>query len=149
LRAANRAPKTIATYLAAVGQLDTYLHEMGMRTDVTKLRGEHIEAFIVHLLETRSASTASNRQCALQQSFKWAVDEGEIQSSPMDRMEPTQVEDKMVPVRRVLPFGCCTGPARNRRDQLIGSVLVLGRDEPACVLRIQTPIATGISASTE
>ena len=98
LRAANRAPKTIATYLEAVGQLDGYLHEMGMPTDATKLCGEHVEAFIVHLLETRSASTASNRQRALQQFFKWAVEEGEIPSSPMERMKPTQVEDKMVPV---------------------------------------------------
>jgi site-specific recombinase XerD len=62
------------------------------------LRGEHIEAFIVHLLETRSAATASNRQRALQQFFKWAVDEGEITASPMDRMKPTQVPEMMVPI---------------------------------------------------
>jgi hypothetical protein len=41
--------------------LEAFLVEAGMTTDVTALHREHIETFIVHLTETRSASTAATR----------------------------------------------------------------------------------------
>jgi site-specific recombinase XerD len=52
---------TIESYLASVEQLEAFLVEAGMTTDVTSLHREHIETFIVHLTETRSASTAATR----------------------------------------------------------------------------------------
>jgi site-specific recombinase XerD len=59
---------------------------------------EHVESFIEHLLQTRSASTASNRFRALQQYFKFLVEEGELADSPMRRMSVPQVPEHPVPV---------------------------------------------------
>src|SRR2546421_7265535 len=78
LRAANRSPRTVETYLAAVHQLDEFLRDRGMPTDVVTIAREHVESFVEHLVTTRSASTASNRFRALQQYFKYLIDEGEI-----------------------------------------------------------------------
>jgi integrase len=69
-----------------------------MTTDVTAPHREHVETFIVHLTETRSASTAATRYRDLQQFFKWLVEEGEIQASPMAWMRPPKLEEKQVPV---------------------------------------------------
>jgi hypothetical protein len=41
---------TIKSYLASVEQLEAFLAEAGMTTDVTALHREHIETFIVHLV---------------------------------------------------------------------------------------------------
>jgi site-specific recombinase XerD len=94
LQAANLSPKTIKSYLASVDQLEAFLVEAGMTTDVTSPHREHIETFIVHLTETRSASTAATRYRGLQQFFKWLVEEGEIRASPMARMRPPKLEEK-------------------------------------------------------
>ncbi|MDQ3499820.1 MAG: phage integrase N-terminal SAM-like domain-containing protein, partial [Actinomycetota bacterium] len=61
LRALNRSPKTITTYLEAANQLLSYLEDKGMPTQASSIHREHLEAFLVHLHETRSASTAANR----------------------------------------------------------------------------------------
>src|SRR6185437_2662601 len=39
-------------------------------------------------------ATANNRFRALQAFFKWCLEEGEITSSPMDRMAPPQVPEQ-------------------------------------------------------
>jgi hypothetical protein len=57
LQAANLSPKTVKSYLAAVDQFEAFLAGRGMPTDVTVLRREHVESFILHLTESRSAST--------------------------------------------------------------------------------------------
>src|SRR4051794_36612633 len=76
LRAANKSPKTIRTYMDAAQQLQDFLAGAGMPTDAASVRREHVEAFIVHLTETRSASTAATRYRALQQLWKWLLEEG-------------------------------------------------------------------------
>src|SRR4051812_9263320 len=86
LRAANRSPRTVETYLAAINQLAAYLVAHGTPTQVVSITREYVEAFVSELVETRSASTASNRFRALQQFFKFLTEEGEITESPMRRM---------------------------------------------------------------
>jgi len=98
LRALNRSPKTITTYLEAARQLVNFLAEQGMPTQAVSIHREHIESFLVHLQETRSASTAANRYRSLRQLFRWLEEEGEIPSSPMARMRPPGVEEKAVPI---------------------------------------------------
>ena len=98
LRATNHAPRTIESYLGSHQQLVRFLSEQGMPTEVGHLRREHVEAFIVHLLERRKPTTASNRFRGLQQFFKWCVEEGEIRESPMMRMKPPIVPEEPPPV---------------------------------------------------
>ena len=66
LRAENKSPKTVTTYGESVTQLTQYLAGDGV-TSVAEVRREHIEGFMAHLLEKRSAATASLRFRALQQ----------------------------------------------------------------------------------
>ena len=99
LRSENKSPATITTYAYATTQLEQFLCEAGMPTDVDKITREHIEAFLVHVRETRSASTAETRYRGLRQFFRWLVEEGEITASPMANMKPPKVgsSEKVVP----------------------------------------------------
>ncbi len=47
LKAANRAERTRLGYLEAVTQLDAHLPERGMPRDVTAIRREHVESWVV------------------------------------------------------------------------------------------------------
>ena len=64
LRAANKSPKTIATYGEAASQLLAFLR-MGMPTEAAKIGREHVESFIERLVATKAAATANNRYRAL------------------------------------------------------------------------------------
>ncbi len=98
LRAANKSPRTVENYGEALRLLDTYLREQEMPVAVAALRREHVESFIAHLLATYRPATAANRYRALQAFFKWCVEEGEIQVSPMVNMKPPHVADEPPPV---------------------------------------------------
>lgn len=98
LRATNRAPRTVQSYLEAGHQLREFLAEHGAPTDVTKIRREHVEMWLEWLLANRSPATAAVRYRSVQQFFKWAEEEGEIKASPMERMKPPAVPDVPVPV---------------------------------------------------
>jgi site-specific recombinase XerD len=102
LRAGNKSPRTVRTYLESIEQLTRFLEASGMPVDVAAIRREHIEAFVVDLLERARVrpSTASIRYRALQQFFKWAETEGEITGNPMARMIPPKVPEDPPPVLR-------------------------------------------------
>lgn len=69
-----------------------------MPTDVADLTRDHIEAYLVHLRERTSASTAATRYRGLRQLFKWLEEEGEITRNPFARMRPPRVDERSVPV---------------------------------------------------
>jgi site-specific recombinase XerD len=124
LRAANKAPKTVKTYLEAANQLTAFLEERGMPTRVGSIKREHVEAFIEDQVERWRPATANNRFRGLAQFFKWLAEEGEISESPMARMKPPKVPDVPVPVvtddelRRLL--ATCSGKSfDDRRDTAI------------------------------
>jgi site-specific recombinase XerD len=124
LRAANRSPRTVETYLAAIDQLASYQVGHESTTEVAKITRGDVESFVAQLVETRSASTASNRFRALQQFFKFLVEEDEIHESPMLRMRAPQVPEQPVAVlteddlRKLL--ATCVGTAfEDRRDNAI------------------------------
>lgn len=98
LTAERKAPKTIRTYLEGATQLVDFLTEAGMPTAAVDVHREHLEAFIVHLIDTTSPATALNRFSALQQLFKWLDEEGEILESPMARMKRPKVDEVEIPV---------------------------------------------------
>ena len=104
-----------------------------------RLRREHVEAYIADVLACWKPSTASNRFRGLQQFFKYLVDEGEPEASPMAKMAPPQVPEQPVAVlaeddlKKLLAD--CAGPAfEDRRDQ-------------ALIRLCSTPACAGVSCS--
>jgi integrase len=129
LRAANKSPKTVEVYLEAADQLLAFLAEHGMPTDVEHLRREHVEAFLVDLMEKRSPATVSNRFRALQRLFAYCVEEGEIADSPMRKMPRPIVPEVPVPVIaddgiRALLKACSGKSYAERRDLAIVRLLL-------------------------
>ena len=100
LRAGNRTPATVTSYMAAIRHLDTFLTARGMPRVVGAMRREHIEAFIEDQLARLKPASAANRYRSLQQFFKWLADEGELKESPMTRMKPPTVPETPPPVIR-------------------------------------------------
>ena len=99
LRAANRSDRTVETYLEAVDQFGRWLaRQKRPPGGVASITRDHVRGFVEFLVTNRSASTASNRFRALQQFFKFLLDEGEVEVSPMAGMRPPQVPEKPVPV---------------------------------------------------
>ena len=88
LRARNRSPKTLTSYVQTVLIFREFLAKMGMPTRVERLTREHVEAFIADQLQRWKPKTAPVRYGDLRQFFNWAVEEGEAQSHPMARMKP-------------------------------------------------------------
>lgn len=124
LRAENKSPRTITTYLDAVTQLDAFLSRMGMPREVASLTREHVESFIESLLARYKPATASNRFRALKVFFSWLIDEGEAGSNPMARMKPPHVPEEPVAVipdhdLRKLLKACEGNTFVDRRDMAI------------------------------
>lgn len=95
---ATRSEKTARIYLAALDALVRHLEAKGMPTGARAVRREHIESYFAERRETVKPTTLSVEFRALQQFWKWALDEEEIDRSPMERMRPPRVPDAPVPV---------------------------------------------------
>lgn len=105
LRAEHKATSTIKTYLLSVAALDDWLRTSGdpylASNPVTSVEGidtRHFKLFMADLLSRASESTASTRYRALQQFFKWAVEEEEIEVSPMTGVRGPAQGEKVVPL---------------------------------------------------
>jgi site-specific recombinase XerD len=129
LLAQNKAPKTVETYMAALDLLDNYLSKEKLPQVVRQLRRSDIEGFIVDQLGHNKASTASVRYRALQQFFRWCVEEDELESSPMAGMRPPLVPEAPPPVvseedlKRLIK--ACEGKDfSHRRDMAIVRLLI-------------------------
>ena len=94
LRAENKSPSTLVTYLSAADELGRYLAEHGTPRRLAAIRREHVESWVADLLTRRRPATASVRFRATQQFFRWAAEEGEIDESPMERMRPPIVPEE-------------------------------------------------------
>lgn len=98
LRAENKSPRTIETYLVAVDLLGRFLVERGMPVEPDAISREHVEEFLIDLQSRSKPGTVSTRFRALQQFFKWLQDEGEISRSPVERMKRPIVPEEPVSV---------------------------------------------------
>jgi site-specific recombinase XerD len=124
LRAENKAAQTMMAYRYAGQQLADFLRLKGMPTDVARITPEHVEAFLVDILEHRSPATANNRYRGLQQFFAWLAAEREILESPMLNMKPPRIPDSPVAVPsaedvKKLLATCDTDTLEGRRDAAI------------------------------
>jgi site-specific recombinase XerD len=95
LRALNRSDKTSETYLDSTKQFLSFVADRGMPPEPSNWKREHIEAFLVYLLDERKlkSSTVNNRYRGLQAFFKWLEEEGDIPESPMTRMKPPKIDE--------------------------------------------------------
>jgi site-specific recombinase XerD len=108
LRAGNKSPRTIETYLEALGGFAAYLAATSGRP-LDRARREDVEAWIAVLLERWKPSTAHNR--GLHAFYRWL--EEEDLPSPMAKMKPSAVPDQPIPIltepRLRALFAVCAG----------------------------------------
>ena len=129
LKAKNRSPETIKSYLRCGTNLAEWLIEKGMPTLVGNVTRGHLEAFFGAMLDRLSAATTAKHYRSLQQFWKWLVDDGEIPRSPMERMSPPAVPEQPVPIltddelRRLLDAAKGTD-FEHRRDTAVLRVLI-------------------------
>ena len=130
LRAGNKSPATIKTYLAALASFSRFLASHAMPRVLRAIRREHVEAFIVSLQDAgQRPATVSVAYRSLQPFFRWALGENEIESSPMERMRPPIVPEEPPAVLREAElkaiFDACSGPSfEDRRDTAIVRLLL-------------------------
>ncbi len=98
LRARNRSPKTIKSYLEAIDLYRDFAVRSGLATEVDRITRDNVETFIADQLERWRPKTAQIRYGALLQFFKWCTEEGEISASPMRNMKPPSLPEVPVPV---------------------------------------------------
>jgi len=129
LLAANKAPRTIDSYMEAVRLFARFLEARGMPMRVGAIRREHVEAFLADIMERFKPATAANKFRSLQQFFRWLLEEGEIIEGPMRNMRPPHVPEEPVPILsegqlRSL-FKACEGRLfEDRRDMAIVSLFL-------------------------
>jgi site-specific recombinase XerD len=125
LAARRISPRTIATYAVSVEQLAAFLAGQGMPTAVAGIRREHVEAFVADLLSRKAPATAHNRFRGCQAFFVWALEEGEVKTSPMVHMKPPRLPEAPPPVlrdpelRKLLDACSRDKSAAGRRDEAI------------------------------
>jgi site-specific recombinase XerD len=124
LEAANLSARTIRAYTDDTALFARFLADRGMPTSAAGIHREHVEAFIAAELVRTAPSSAATRYRSLQQFFRWLLDEGEIDASPMAKMRPPIIPEQPVPVlpddqvRRLLD-SCAGRDFRARRDMAI------------------------------
>ncbi len=70
LRAANRAPRTVAQYVdESLSQFSRWMVANEPALDVRKITRQHVERYLGEIAATRSASTAQTRYKALRLFF--------------------------------------------------------------------------------
>jgi site-specific recombinase XerD len=94
LRARNRSPKTISSYLEAARLLSEYAHNR----DLLALSRSDIEEFLADQLERHRPTTAAVRFRSLQQFYRWALTEELIETTPMAGLSPPSIPEQPVAV---------------------------------------------------
>ncbi len=129
LRAEGRSPETRRAYAQSVAQFGAYLRDRSLASEVALIDRGDLENWIITLLDSRKPATAATRHHALARLFSWLVAEGELDRSPMERMEVPKVPENPPTVlsiedmRRILAV--CKGTEFDeRRDAAILRVLV-------------------------
>ncbi len=120
LKIRNRSPRTAQNYRETLLQLSKFVSG----ADLLELSRTEVEGYILHVLETRSAASASGRYRALRAFYNWAVREELVPVSPMAKMTPPKVVEKPIPVvpdqaLKMLLAECSGTDFESRRDTAI------------------------------
>lgn len=95
---ATRKPKTARIYLDALDNLIGHLEAHGMPVAARGVRREHIESYLAARRVQVAPSTLSLEYRALQQFFRWLVEEDEVDRDPTEKMRAPTVPESPVPV---------------------------------------------------
>jgi site-specific recombinase XerD len=129
LRVRRRSPRTIQNYTEAISQLRAHLAAAGMPTRVDGIRREHVESYLADVAERFRPATCANRFAALRAFFRWCEEVGEVESSPMARIQRPRVPEVPVPAldaeqSRALLDVCKGTSFRARRDSALLRVML-------------------------
>src|SRR4051812_46069846 len=130
LRAANKAPATIASYLRVAEAFVDFLVVHGMPTRASTVSREHVEHYLADMTDRVKPATVARHYRSLQQLFRWLSEvEGEIARSPMEKMRPPAVPEQPVPILSDQEITALLKAAdgktfENRRDTAIIRVLI-------------------------
>lgn len=98
MRVTGRSPRTIETYAEATAQLRASLVASGHSLRAADISRREVEEFLLEVAARCSPATVSNRFRALKSLFRFVVDEGELERSPMSGMTPPKVPEKSIHV---------------------------------------------------
>jgi len=123
LRAQNKAPRTVQTYVESVTRFADWLDANGCPALIDADR-RTIRRFLDDLLTRQSDSTVRIRYSGLRQFYRWLIDEGELETSPMTDIKPPAVTTKTISVLtddqlRELLATCSGRDFVSRRDNAI------------------------------
>src|SRR4051794_13353407 len=132
LRARNISPATIDSYLRVGRAFCDFLVGNGLPGGARNLTRDHVETYLAAMFERKAhnregtvrPATVAKHYRSLQQLFRWLVDDGEIERSPMERMRPPSVPEQPVPIvsdahLEALLATCKGNTFENRRDLAI------------------------------
>jgi integrase/recombinase XerC len=120
------SPRTLEIYRDGGDLFQAFEVERGWPTAPAAIQKSHVEEFLIYLRVERNAmpATVRARFSALRRFFNWCVEEGEIEHSPMQRMQGPRVDEPPPPVltedeqRAIL--GTCKGKDfESRRDMAL------------------------------
>lgn len=129
LRAMRRSEGTIKSYLNVGRNLVDYLSRQGMPRTASGIRREHLEAWLADMSERVAPATQAKSYRSAQQLFRFLVDDGEVERSPMERMRPPQVPEQPVAIipdddLSALLSACKGNDFAERRDTAILRLLL-------------------------
>jgi integrase/recombinase XerD len=112
LRASNKSPRTIETYLEAVNGFGAHLAATSKRL-LEQAHREDVETWMAALLARWKPTTAHNRYRGLHAFYRWLEEEEDI-PSPMAKMRPPAVPDQPIPILSEPNCAPCSPPAPAR-----------------------------------
>jgi site-specific recombinase XerD len=129
LQAANKAPRTVSSYLEALTLFSAFLSRRRLSPKIETLAREDVEAFIADQVRRHKPTTAAVRFRSLQQFFRWAVEEDFIAESPMAKLKaphvPETPPDVITDAQLKRQFAACEGKAFvDRRDMAMIRLLL-------------------------
>lgn len=90
LVAADKSPNTVKIYMNTVRYLGDFLLDRGMPTRPDLITGEHLREYLATI---PTPATRRLRYQTLQTFFKYLVREGEVTTSPMEKVDAPQIPD--------------------------------------------------------
>ncbi len=133
---ATRQPKTAVIYTAALDNLIAHLEAHGMPTAARSVRREHVESYLAARRLKVKPATLSIEFRALNVFFKWAIEEDEIERSPMEKIKAPTVPVVPVDVVEMADFKLLL-------KQTAGNGFIARRDTAILLLFLDTGIRLG------
>ncbi len=111
LRAENKSQNTVYLYVSAATALEQWA---GVPVEAVTLA--QVDAYLLAVMERSSPGNAANKFRSLQQFYRWAVAEGELAVSPMERMRPPHPPERSIPILSDDALRALLGTVEGKRD---------------------------------